>query len=376
MDQVRIGIIGCGGMGKAHMGIFKDIPRIKFTAASDSVQANLDHAVSTYGVKGFTDGFEMIKSGLCDAIAIATPHYFHPEYAIAAFKQGLHVLTEKPVAVTASAAQRMNEEAARHPDLKFAVMFQMRTQSRWMKVHEIISSGQLGAIQRFHWTATNWFRTQAYYGSGTWRATWAGEGGGILANQCPHNLDLIYWITGLPKRIHAHVRLGQYHNIEVEDDVTAYLEYPNGATGVFITTTGEFPGSEIFELVGDRGRLAFTHDGKIELILSERSVADFRMNSPEAWGRLNATKLTIEPPAGGGGHKDIWVNFVTSILDGAPLVTPGIEGIHSVEIANAMILSGLTGKTVDLPTRHEEFDNLLRDLIRKSRRSNTLPPGL
>ncbi|MCE9591995.1 MAG: Gfo/Idh/MocA family oxidoreductase [Planctomycetes bacterium] len=376
MNEVRVGVIGCGGMGQSHMGIFKDLPRLKFTAASDSMSANLDKVVTTYGVKGFSDGHELIKSGLCDAIIIATPHYFHPEYAVAALQQGLHVLTEKPVSVNASAARRVNDAAAKRPDLKYAAMFQMRTVSRWKKVHQIVASGQLGEMRRFHWTATGWFRTQAYYGSGSWRATWAGEGGGILANQCPHNLDLVYWITGMPKRIHAHLKLGRYHDIEVEDDVIAYFEYPNGATGLFVTSTGEFPGSDYFEIAGDRGKLTFTHDGKIDLTLTDGSIAEFCKTSPGAWSSPTSSRMTIEPPAGGGGHKDVWLNFIAAILDGTPLVTPGVEGLHSVEISNAMILSGLTGKTVDLPTNHAEFDDLLRGLIRKSKKSTTLPPGL
>lgn len=375
MKEVRLGVIGCGGMAQAHMEVFKDIPRLRFVAASDSFPDNLKKVVDKFGVQGFADGMDLIQSGSCDAIFIGTPHYFHPFYAVPAMERDLHVLSEKPVAVNASAAARVNAAHARRPHLQYGAMFQMRTVPLWQKIREVVKSGRLGQIQRIHWTITHWFRKQAYYDSSSWRATWAGEGGGVIANQCPHNLDLLCWIAGLPRRVTAHVSLGKYHDIEVEDDVQAFFEYEGGATGAFITSTGEFPGTNYFEIAGDRGKLSCTNDKTIDLVLTEGSIAEFSRTSPGMWGAPTSSKMTIEPPSG-GTHKEVWQNFVEAILDGAPLLAPGDEGLASVELGNAMILSGLTRKPVDLPLDHAAFDNMLRDLIQKSRKSNALPPGL
>lgn len=375
MQEVRLGVIGCGSMAQAHMEGFKEIPRLRFVAASDSFPANLKKVVDKFGVQGFADGMDLIKAGVCDAIFIGTPHYFHPYYAAAALERDLHVLSEKPVAVNASAAARVNAISAQRPHLRYGAMFQMRSIPLWRKVHQIVHSGQLGKLHRIHWTITNWFRKQAYYDSNSWRATWAGEGGGVLTNQCPHNLDLLCWIAGLPKRVTARIWLGKYHNIEVEDDVQASFEYESGATGSFITSTGEFPGTNYFEIAGDRGRLNCVNDKSIELTLTDDSIAEYSRSSPGAWGAPSCSKITIEPPAG-AAHQPIWKNFVESILDGAPLIARGDEGLASVELSNAIILSGLTRQPVDLPLDHAAFDRLLRDLIKTSRKCNTLPPGL
>ena len=370
MNELRIGVIGCGGMGQSHMKVFNEIPRLKFTAASDAFKGNLDKVVAEHKVQGFADGEALINSGLCDAILVATPHYFHPPLAIAALKRGLHVLVEKPVAVTALAAEEVNRVAATRPDLKYAVMFQMRTVPKWRRIKEIVASGQLGEIKRVQWSVTAWFRTQAYYDSGSWRATWAGEGGGVLLNQCPHNLDILTWIAGVPAKVRAFIKLGRYHNIEVEDDVTAYFEYANGATGTFITSTGESPGNDFFEIAGDRGRVTAVPGSmggnSFEWIQTDQSVDQFCRTTKAMWASPPSTKLTIQCPDG-GSHKQVHQNFVNAILDGEPLVTPAVEGLGSVELANAMIMSGLTDKTINLPMDRQAYDTLLKELSAKSK---------
>lgn len=367
MNEVRLGVIGCGGMAQHHMRYFHEVPRLKFAAASDTFADNLNKVTQQYGAKGFSDANAMIESGLIDAVLIATPHYFHPTYSIASLQRGLHVLTEKPVSVTAREAARVNEVAKHHPNLRYAAMFQMRTEPKWRKIKSIISTGQLGPIQRVQWTATNWMRTQAYYNSGSWRATWKGEGGGVLINQCPHNLDLLCWLTGTPSRVIADASLGKYHSIEVEDEVTALLRYPSGATGVFIASTGEAPGSDYLEIVGDRGRISVqSNQPSFEWIQFDGSVNEFIRTTKNAWGSLNATRMVVETP-GQGGHKLIVQNFVESILDGVPLIAPGEEGLWSIELANAMIMSGVTHHPVDIPTNRQAYEDLLKDLINKGK---------
>jgi len=364
MEEVRLGVIGCGGMGRNHMRQFAEIPRLKFTAASDSFAANLKLVTEEYGVQGFESGEELLDSGLVDAVLIATPHYFHPQYSKAALERGIHALTEKPVSVTAKAAAEVNAVAEAHPELRYAVMFQQRTQPRWKRVKQIIESGQLGNFQRMLWVGTSWFRTQAYYDSGSWRATWEGEGGGVLLNQCPHDLDMLYWLLGSPTRIHAHVNLGKFHDIEVEDDVTAYWEYACGASAVFIATTGELPGSGHWEICGDRGKLSMS-EGKIEFIELSTSSRTFIKESQSGFARPEQTRILIDPK-GEAGHKQMTANFINAILDDEPLIAPAVQGLHSIEIANAMIMSGIQQTTVDIPMDRDAYDLFLKDLIEQS----------
>jgi predicted dehydrogenase len=352
------------------MSQFDQVERLKFVAAADSFADNLKVVRDQYNVQGYTDGYEMIKSGTIDAILIATPHYFHPPYAIAGLKAGLHVLTEKPVSVTASAAQEVNEVAAANPSLKYAAMFQLRTIPKWMKAKQLIAEGRLGRITRVTWIITTWFRTQKYYDGGAWRATWEGEGGGVLTNQCPHNLDLLQWLAGMPSKVSAHVALGKYHDIEVEDEVVATLHYPNGAVGTFITTTAETPGTDYLEIVGDKGKLILEGGHKLKLLENAEPALDFLKTSPTAWGTPAVTTYNIETPEG-GSHREIMKNFVAAILDNAPLVASGVEGINSVELANAMIYSGLKHQPVDLPMDRKAFDAMLAELIEKSKAGAT-----
>jgi predicted dehydrogenase len=219
-------------------------------------------------------------------------------------------------------------------------------------------------MQRVLWLGTSWFRTQAYYDSGAWRATWKGEGGGVLLNQCPHDLDLLVWLLGAPCRVHAHLTLGKYHRIEVEDEVTAYMEYPNGATGVFIASTGEAPGSGHWEFCGDSGKLSMS-EGKLEFLELVEPASKFLKESKASFATPEKTRLLIETP-GGGGHKVVTENFVKAILDGEPLVAPAVEGLESIEMANAMIMSGIQGRAIDIPMDRDAYDAFLKELIAKS----------
>lgn len=367
MDSVRIGVVGIGGMGSHHAGylVKGEVPRAKLTAVCDVNPARLEWAAGNLpeDVRRFDNSDELIASGCVDAVLIATPHYFHPPIAISAFQHGLHVLSEKPAGVYTRQVREMNE-AAEASGLVFALMFNQRTLETHQRLRDLVQSGEVGEILRTHYMITNWFRSQAYYDSGGWRATWAGEGGGVLINQCPHNLDLWQWICGMPCRVRAFCGFGKYHNIEVEDDVTAYVEYPNGATGTFITTTGEAPGRNILEITGDRGRLVLEH-GKIVFERTRVSVAEFRATSPNAFGTPETWRCEI-PAGGGGSHAIITRNFVEAILDGKPLMAPGTEGIRSLEISNAMHLSAWTDDWVTIPVDEQAYLDALNERIANS----------
>ena len=315
--------------------------------------------VETYG-----DADELLRSDGIDAVIVATPHYDHPPLAIKAFARGLHVLCEKPAGVYTGQVREMNA-AAEESGLVFGLMFNQRTLGEHRKLKELVESGELGELRRTNYIITNWFRAQSYYDSGGWRATWAGEGGGVLANQCPHNLDLWQWICGMPVRIRAFCGFGKYHDIEVEDDVTAYAEYENGATGVFITTTGEAPGTNRMEITGDNGKVVM-EEGRITFWRNRTPANVFNREWKGGFGSPETWKCDIPFRAGGEEHRGITRDWVRAILEGTPLIAPGVEGIRGVELANAMLLSAWTDGWVDIPVDEALYYEKLQERIRSS----------
>ncbi|MEO8900671.1 MAG: Gfo/Idh/MocA family oxidoreductase [Polyangiaceae bacterium] len=367
---VRVAVIGVGRMGAVHARelALGHIPRATLTALCDTDPEALARFAVVASVPGFTDSRALYASGLADAVLIATPHYDHTPLAIEALAAGVHVLTEKPLAVHKADCLRMLAayEARPKPSQIFAEMFNQRTDPRFLKLRGLIQSGELGTLRRMNWIITDWFRTEAYYRSAGWRATWRGEGGGALLNQCPHQLDLWQWLFGMPVRVHAFCGFGRFHDIEVEDQVTAYLEYENGASGVFVTTTAEAPGTNRLEVVGDLGKVVVTNSG-LEVTRNQASMMDFVKNSPDRCTRPASSTVNIELPPGEGQHNAILTNFVNAILDDAPLIAPATEGIASVELSNAMIYSGLRKQTVELPLDPAEYAAALERLVQTSR---------
>jgi predicted dehydrogenase len=366
MKEVRVGVIGAGGMGQNHMDSIKSTSRAKLAAICDMNKEHIDKVAEKFETKAFYDAEEMFKSGEIDAVLIATPHYSHTPLTIKAFESGIHVLVEKPIAVHKADAQKMVEAHKNYPELKFAAMFNQRTLALYKKIKFLIDNGEIGKVMRVNWIITNWFRSQTYYNSGGWRATWKGEGGGVLLNQCPHQLDLFQWLFGLPVKVRAFASLGKYHEIEVEDDVTAYCEFENGATGVFISSTGEAPGTNRLEVTGDRGRIV-VEDGKIKFDRTEVSVSGYIKNSPNGFGVPEIWNVEVpaeEPP--GKQHQRIIENFVNAILDDSDLIAKGEEGIRSVEFGNAMLYSALKDVTVDMPLDGDAYEKMLQSLIENS----------
>ncbi len=364
MDKVRLGIIGFGGMGQAHAKnlLAGKVARCELVAACDAVEANLKKFPE---IRGFATPEELFAAKCVDAVLIATPHFAHTSLGIAGLEAGLHVLVEKPISVHRADAERL---IAAHKNKKqiFAAMFNQRTDPYYKAIRELVRGGELGQVRRVQWTITNWFRTGAYYGMGGWRATWKGEGGGVLLNQCPHNLDLFQWIFGMPKRITGFCSFGRYHDIEVEDDVTAYMEYDDGMTATFITSTGEAPGTNRLEIAAERGRIVY-EDDKITYTRNEVPMSEFSKTSPEAFGRPKTENVPVNAPDHGGQHIAILQNFTDAILDGAVLLSPAEEGIHSVELANSILLSAWTGKAVELPISGAVYEKALNEKIATSK---------
>lgn len=368
MEKVRIGVIGIGGRGSAHAKYFLagDIPHGEVTAVCDIDPGRIQWARDNMGenVRTFDNGDDLIQSGAVDAIIVATPHYDHPTFAIKGFEQGLHVLIEKPAGVYTKQIYEMNE-AAKKSGKVFSLMFNQRTQAHHRKLKELVASGELGEIQRTNYIITSWFRSQSYYDLGGWRATWSGEGGGVLMNQCPHNLDLWQWICGMPKRVRSFISYGKYHNIEVDDDVTAYVEYENGATGVFITTTGEHPGTNRLEISADRGKVVM-ESGKITFWRSRSSVSEFSREYKGGFGSPEVWKCDIPPDRDMGSRRGVINNWCDAILKGSELMAPGLEGINGVELANAMLLSSWTDDWVDIPVDQDLYYEKLQEKIANS----------
>lgn len=370
MKEIRMGVIGVGNMGTSHArNIYTGkVPGMKLAAVADIAEARRAYVRETFpGTVIFDTAEKLITSGLIDAVLIAVPHYFHPEYAKLAFENGLHVLTEKPAGVYTAQVREMNAAAAAHPELVFGIMYNQRTNPIYRKLREMVQSGELGHIKRITWIITDWYRSQAYHDSSAWRSTWKTEGGGALINQNPHQLDLWQWMFGLPDRVQAHCSFGKYHNIEVEDDVMAYLEYDNGTTGEYITSTGEAPGTNRLEVACDMGRLIL-EDNRMTFRKNAISEREFEKTNTVPFGKPDCETLEIPlDTSGGEQHVGILKDFTSAVLNGTPLLAPGEEGIKGLTISNAIHLSAWTGQTVGLKDFPDDmFYELLQEKIRTS----------
>ena len=351
MEKVRLGIIGIGGMGTNHaLSIVKgNVPEMELTAVADIREIRRSWAKENLpgSVDIFEDGRELIESGTCDAVLIATPHYFHPDFVIYALEHGIHAITEKPAGVYTKKVREMNEAASKS-DKVFAIMLNQRTNCVYRKLHEMIESGELGELKRVNWIITDWYRTQAYYDAAGWKATWDGEGGGVLLNQSPHQLDLLQWLCGMPVKVRAFCHEGKWHDIEVEDDVTAYLEYANGATGVFVTSTGDAPGTNRLEITFDRGKVICEHDKLLLYKLSE-SEREFSRTCPDGFKKPEMTVSEVETDGKNEQHTGVLKAFADRILHGGKLVAEGTEGIRGLTLSNAMHLSSWLDRTIEIP---------------------------
>lgn len=351
-------------MGSAHAVNVTEgrIPGLRLAAV-----ANCEPGNRRWGkrVRCFSSPESLIEAAVVDAVLIATPHMSHRELCVQALKAGLHIMVEKPVSVQKRDAEAICQ-ARVNPSQVMGVMFQQRTNPLYQEIRNIVQRGELGEIRRINWIVTDWFRTENYFASSKWRGTWAGEGGGLLLNQCPHHLDLWQWIFGMPSRVRAFCGFGRYHDIEVEDDVTAYLEYANGTTGVFIASTGESPGSNRLEITGERGRLV-CEGGQLHHLHNATAMSAFSRAATAPFVAPPFSRVDHSVADTGGRHTEVMKNFVDAIVRGVPLVAPVYEGISSLELANAMILSAWDNCAIDLPLDGERYARALAKRVDSSR---------
>ena len=369
IHPVRFGIIGMGNMGTSHAKSFLagKVRGMRITAVADTVPEKLLWSKENLPwARTFNSAGELIESGEVDALIICTPHYSHPDLVMKALSAGLHVISEKPAGVYTRQVREMNEFAKKQ-DKTFAMMFNQRTNCVYRRIKEIVDSKKYGEIRRVNWIITDWYRTQAYYNSGGWRATWVGEGGGVLLNQSPHQLDLWQWICGMPTKIRAFCHEGKWHDVEIEDDVTIYAEYPNGATGVFVTSTGDFPGSNRLEITMDKARLVCEKGEKITLFELEEGLTENIASCENGFATIPYKEIEVETDGINDQHPGVLNAFSDHILYGTPLVAEGTEGINGLMISNAAHLSSWTNETVTLPVDEEKFYTLLKEKAASSR---------
>ncbi|MFA7637243.1 MAG: Gfo/Idh/MocA family oxidoreductase [Monoglobales bacterium] len=369
MTKVKLGVIGFGNMGTAHTKNVRSglVPNMEIGAICDISKSRRDAAKELYpDIPAFETAEELYKSGSCDAVIIATYHYSHPPLAMLAFEYGLNVIIEKPAGVYTKQVKEMNEAAAKSDKL-FGIMYNQRTNPVYQKMRQMVQRGDLGHIKRITWIITNWYRPQAYHDSSTWRSTWKDEGGGTLINQNPHQLDLWQWVFGMPDRIYAKMGFGKYYNIEVEDEVTAFMEYDSGTIGHYITSTAESPGTNRLEIACDMGIVVVEND-KISFKRNIKSEREFNKANKSSFGSLEYWTCDVHtPPHSGEQHVGILKNFASAVLDGTELLAKGEEGIHGLTISNAMHLSAWTGETVDVKNfPDEKFYELLQEKIKNS----------
>ena len=370
-NKIKIGIIGLGNMGGGHLRYLCDMPEAEIAGVCDVVREKADGCAAQYNTKAYYSYEELYDKAGLDAVIIATPHYDHEPMAIDAFSRGIHVMCEKPVTVHVNGARRMiaayNEAVKKFPNLLFGIMFQQRTHPLYIKLKDLLTSGELGKLTRVTWINTAWFRSQAYYDSGGWRATWAGEGGGILTNQCPHDMDMYNWLFGLPSSVNGFAHIGKFHNIEVEDEVTAYMEHDNGMIGHFICTTGECPGTNRLEIVGENGTLVCQNQ-KITYYKNRMSMLQFSNETKEGFGTVEnwETHIPINQSLP-FGHKTVTERFFKSILSGeSSLVANGWEGLNPVMLANGIMLSSFEKRAVMFPLDGDPYENKLKELAASS----------
>ncbi len=369
MEKVRFGVVGIGNMGSSHAKNLYDglIENAQLAAVCDIDENKINWAEEhLHGVKTYNNYSDLLSSEELDAVIIATPHYLHPVVAIEAFEKGLNVLTEKPAGVYVQKVEEMNSVAKKSGKV-FGIMYNQRTNPIFRKARELMLSGEAGELKRVVWIITNWYRRQEYYDSGSWRATWKDEGGGVLINQCPHNIDIMQWIVGMPEKVTAHCYYGKYHDIEVEDDVSAFFEFSNGATGALFTSTGEKPGTNRLEISCDRAKIVI-ENGKLSMWKYPVSEKEFRYYSTEDYKNLTYDFSEYIPENSDvSAHNQILQNFVNSILFGEELISPGYDGIKGLTISNAIHLSDWLGKTVEIPFDAEEHRNLLMERVKTSK---------
>ncbi|MCX2982064.1 Gfo/Idh/MocA family oxidoreductase [Halieaceae bacterium IMCC14734] len=355
MTAVRVGVVGLGNIGQQHIGRIQS-GAVRGATLTAVAARNPPADLNASGATVFNDYRELVDSGLCDAIIVATPTMSHAEIGRYVLERGLHLMLEKPMGLSLAEAESVLAAATK--EQVFGVMLNQRIDPVYAHMKSMLSAGLLGPLQRTQWTMTNWFRPEVYFQVSDWRATWRGEGGGLLMNQCIHNLDILQWLCGMPLVVNGFCSFGKYHDIEVEDEATAHFEYANGASGVFVGSTGEAPGVNRLDIVGDLGMLCY--DGEVLThTRNEPGTAQYNRETRDMFGQPQQETTVITVPTATDQHAAMLQNFVDAISSGADLIAPAVQGLDSLALANAILLSAWQGQCVKLPLDSAAYQQAL-----------------
>ncbi len=359
---LRVGVVGLGNIARQHIENM-----LSGQAGACRLAATCSRNPSEYAdgldIPHFTQLQALIDSATCDAVLVATPTFNHLEAGSAVLDAGLHLMMEKPLGLSIAEGEQLL--ARQGQDQVFALMLNQRTDPLFLAMREQIAGGVLGQITRTHWTMTNWFRPEVYFQVRDWRATWRGEGGGLLVNQCIHNLDIFQWLCGMPASVRGFCRFGRYHDIEVEDEATAYFDYEGGASGVFIGSTGEAPGVNRLDIVGDRGQLSFDGE-RLLLTINEPATSEYNRSTRDMFGMPDSSTTDITPDRSVNQHGAVLANFAAAVLEGEPLIAPAADGLDSLALANAMLLSTWESREVHLPLDSAVYQRALAQRLEGS----------
>lgn len=349
------------GVGATVLGMHRpafSLPTTQLVGVTDVNAALAEQRAEELGCPAFPDYPSMLSATRPDVVVIMTPHPFHAEIAIAALEAGCHVLCEKPMAVHVGEADAMIAAAERAGRL-LAVSLQFRHRPEIVAAKQIVDAGGLGELQRVDVLAC-WTRANRYYQQMPWRGTWKGEGGGVLMNQAPHNLDLACYLAGPPSRVVAWTRT-RLQPIEAEDTAHAMLSWPGGAMGTIHASTAEADTGDRIELLGTGGRLLVTPGH----LTYERFSPDLRQHVQETeilWGGPEAQSVPVDLPPGEADHAAVYRDLHDAILHGTPLRSDGVQGRLSLELANAITLSSQRDVAVSLPLDRTAYAELLAEL--------------
>lgn len=360
MKKIRFAVVGTGNIGQQHINLLR-LGEIEGAELAATVSRS-GSAVDT-GVPHFGSLDALLDAECCDAVLIATPTMDHVSAAKSAARRGLHVLLEKPIAMSVGQSQALIDEIPE--SVEFAVMLNQRFHPAYAAIKQLLDEDRIGTVKRYTWTMTAWYRPDVYYKVSRWRGTWPGEGGGLLINQCIHNLDIIQWLFGLPEKISAKVAFGRYHDIDVEDEVTAMLDYESGSVGLLQASSGEAPGINRLEIIGDTGVISW-NDSELTLQEADQSVSEHCATTREMFGMPSFTSQTLDLAVGVNQHAQVIQNFVDSLIKGSRLLTPAREGLGSLQLANGMLLSQWDDKAVALPIDSQRYEQLLSERIASS----------
>ncbi|CAN5780803.1 Gfo/Idh/MocA family oxidoreductase [soil metagenome] len=344
MQPLNFAVIGAGNIGKIHAQAIQHIPDARVSVVCARTEAAGRVLADACGAVWLADYATAVQRNDVDVVAICTPSGTHAEIAIAAAQAGKHILIEKPIDITLARVDSIID-AAQRAKVVLACVFPRRFSSGVHKAKAALDAGRLGRLTLAD-VYVNWYRPQAYY-AGSWRGTWALDGGGALMNQAIHNIDLLQWLVGPVASVIGRTAT-LAHEMETEDTATAVLTFQNGALGLIQGATSSWPGDPArVELHGDRGTIVI-EEGKIVVW----KLADAVPGEEEAMLNLEETQSSgaADPTAiGFEMHRRQIVDLIEAIREHRPPMIEGAEARKSVEIIRAIYRSAAENRSVTLP---------------------------